>query len=168
MPKHPSLQRIKRHRVYTVFEIADALGIHRQTVIRWISDKGLMADKSQRPWLVEGDVLKHFLEARRSLGKRPLRPGQIYCLPCRAAKTPDGKMADYRAKTATTGTLIGICPDCDRLIHRIIRRCDLELFRAQLDITIAKASPRLVQTGEPLATVIFRQEAATHVKAQCR
>ena len=53
MPKHPSPQRVKRHQIYTVWEAADAVGVHRQTVIRWIKDKGLSADMSRRPWLIE-------------------------------------------------------------------------------------------------------------------
>ncbi len=38
MPKNPSPQRVKRHQIYTVWEAADAVGVHRQTVIRWIKD----------------------------------------------------------------------------------------------------------------------------------
>ena len=49
MPKHPSPHRVKRHQIYTVWEAADAVGVHRQTVIRWIKEKGLPADTSRRP-----------------------------------------------------------------------------------------------------------------------
>ena len=69
MPKHPSPQRVKRHQIYTVWEAANVVGVHRQTVIRWIKDKGLSADMSQRPWLIEGREFKAFLEERRSRGK---------------------------------------------------------------------------------------------------
>ena len=168
MPKHPSPQRVKRHQIYTVWEAADAVGIHRQTVIRWIKDKGLPAHTSQRPWLIEGRELKAFLEERRARGKCRLRPGQVFCLPCRGPKNPDGRMADFHLKTPTTGTLIGICPDCGRLMYRIIRRSDLDQIRAQLDVTISKAVPRLVGPDEPLETVTFKQEAQTHGKTQHR
>jgi excisionase family DNA binding protein len=166
MPKHPSPQRIKRHQIYTVWEAADAVGVHRQTVIRWIKKKGLSADTSQRPWLIEGRVFKIFLKERRTRGKCRLRPGQIFCLPCRGPKNPDGRIADFHLKTPTTGTLIGICPDCGRLMHVIIRRADLGQIRTQLDVTISKAVPRLVEPGEPNETVTFKQEAQTHGKTQ--
>ncbi len=168
MPKHPSPQRVKRHQIYTVWEAANAVGVHRQTVIRWIKDKGLSADTSQRPWLIEGKALKAFLEERRTRGKCRLRPDQIFCLPCRGPKNPDGRMVDFHLKTSTTGTLIGICPDCGRLMHRIIRRADLGQIRAQLDVTISKAVPRLVGPDVPLETVTFKQEAQTHGKTQHR
>ncbi len=168
MPKHPSPQRVKRHQVYTVWEAANAVGVHRQTVIRWIKDKGLSADTSQRPWLIEGSEFKVFLEERRSHGKCRLRPGQIYCLPCRGPKSPDGRMADFHLKTPTTGTLIGICPDCGRLMYRIIRRSDLDQISAHLDITISKAVPRLVEPDEPIETVTLKQEPRTYAKTQRR
>ena len=168
MPKHPSSQRVKRHQIYTVWEAADAVRVHRQTVIRWIKDKGLSADRSQRPWLIEGSVLKVFLEERRSHGKCRLRPDQIFCLPCRGPKRPDGRMVDFRLKTPTTGTLIGICPDCGRLMHRIIRRADLDQIGAHLDVTISKAVPRLVEPDEPPVTVTLKQEPRTHGKTQRR
>ena len=58
MPRMPSPNRIKTHYVYTVWEAAQALGRHRQTVIRWIKDKGLVADRSKVPWLIQGKDLK--------------------------------------------------------------------------------------------------------------
>ena len=87
---------------------------------------------------------------------------------CSSDLNPAGRMADFHLKTPTTGTLIGICPDCGRLMHRFIRRADLDQIRAQLDVTISKAVPRLVGPDEPLETVTFKQEAQTHGKTQHR
>ena len=36
MAKSFPVHKVKSHLVYTVWEVADALGCHRQTVIRWI------------------------------------------------------------------------------------------------------------------------------------
>ena len=36
MPKKPDPRRIKRHRIYTPYEAGEALGVHQQTVLRWI------------------------------------------------------------------------------------------------------------------------------------
>ncbi len=48
MRRLPSPNLIKTHYVYTVWEAAQALGRHRQTVVRWIKDKGLIdVGKSQ-------------------------------------------------------------------------------------------------------------------------
>jgi excisionase family DNA binding protein len=135
MPKRPAHHRVKQHLVYSVGEAAEVVGVHRQTVIRWIRINGLPAETERRPWLIRGADLKPWLIARRQNGKAPLADGRIRCLPCRGAKTPDGGMADYRPRTETTGLLIGLCPDCERLIHRIVRRADLGRIAANLDVT---------------------------------
>jgi excisionase family DNA binding protein len=136
MPKLPSPARIKRHHVYTIWEAATALGLCRHTVERWIKGGALVADTTRRPWLIEGAILKAFLAARRTSGKSKTKTGQIHCIPCRGPKTPALKMADFRVRTSCTGTLIGLCPDCGRLMHRFVRRSDLDLIKADLEVTL--------------------------------
>ncbi|QFT91362.1 Helix-turn-helix domain protein [Roseovarius sp. THAF9] len=72
--------RIKSHRIYTVWEISDLLGCHKQTIIRWIKYHGLMAYTSTKPWLIEGHDLKAFLGARQSKARCKLAPHHCYCL----------------------------------------------------------------------------------------
>lgn len=69
MAKAFPANRIKSHLVYTVWEAAEALGGHRQTIIRWIKHKGLEADRSRKPWLIEGRALREFLGARQRKAK---------------------------------------------------------------------------------------------------
>ena len=162
MPKKPSPNRIKTHRVYTVWEAAIALDLHRQTIVRWIKSGNLDADCSRRPWLIEGRDLKSFLRDRRQVGKVRLKPGEVYCLPCRQAQIPEGRIADFRMKTATTGVIMGICPDCDRLMNRIIRRSQLDQFRAVLDVTVQKAVAGIVGEDSPRVTVPFEEARQSH------
>ena len=166
MPKKPSPNLIKRHRIYTVWEAAKALHLHRQTVIRWIKGQGLNADTSGRPWLIKGSDLKVFLGERRSLGKCKLALHQLYCLPCHAPQTPDGLLADYRHRTDQTGNLMGLCPSCGRLMNKVIRRADLEAIRAKLDVTVQQADPRLVSPSNPTVTVTLKGQPNGQVKAQ--
>jgi hypothetical protein len=125
----------------------------------------LAADRSQRPWLIKGEALKAFLESRRAQARCRLRIGEIYCLPCRAPKVPAGNMAEYLVRTPQSGSLLGICPDCDQYIYRMVRRIDLDRIRANLDVAIPKANPRLVGSDQPCETVTFRPRTRTHVKA---
>jgi excisionase family DNA binding protein len=144
MPKKPDPRRIKAHRVYTVAEVAQALGLHRQTVLRWIKSTALKAERKRKPWLVEGAVLKAFLGARRREGRCRLALSQLYCLGCRAARIPDGRLADFTLTRQGAGTLMGLCPDCGAAMYKAVRREDLEPIRAQLDVRIRTAQPRIV------------------------
>ncbi len=89
------------------------------------------------------------LRERRARAKRTCGPGRIYCLPCRAPKVPAGKMADCVATGDTTGTLRGICPDCDRMIYRRVNPQKLDAVRGDLDVTVTQAEPRIEETTKP-------------------
>lgn len=165
MPKKPSPNLIKKHLVYDPFDAAEALGLHRQTIIRWIKDQGLPADTSTRPWLIRGADLKSFLGQRRANGKCQLALHQIYCLPCRAPQTPDGLLAEYWHRTARTGSLVGSCPSCGRLMYKAIRRADLEAIRAKLDVTVKQADARIVSQSNPSVTVTKKGYEKRHAKS---
>ena len=166
MCRRPSPSRIKTHRVYTVWEAADALGKHRQTVQRWIKHKGLLADRSHKPWLIDGADLKSFLGHRREQNRCKLELHHCYCLGCREPREPDGRIADYVQQSPTTGMLTALCPSCGSLINKVIRRADLDAIRAKIDVTIQKASPRIVSPADAPVNVTLEEEAETRAKTQ--
>ena len=118
MARRYNVRRVKIHRTYGPSEVAKLLNVHRHTVSRWIAS-GLPLIERKRPYLIHGADLRAFLAARQPR-KQPLWPGEMYCLPCRAPQRPAGDMADFVPRSAATGTLIGICPRCDRLMHRAV------------------------------------------------
>ena len=166
MAKKFPLHRIKAHRVYEVWEVAQALGCHKQTVIRWIKERRLVAETSRKPWLIEGKDLKAFLGVRQTKTAAKLALHHCYCLGCKAPREPDGKMADYMQQTPETGRMTGLCPECGSLMHKVVRRTDLEAIRAKIEVTVQKASPRLVSRADLRSNVTFQNEAPTHVKTQ--
>ena len=165
MSRRPSPSRIKTHRVYTPWEAADALGLHRQTVLRWIKNNGLPADRSSKPWLIEGANLKAFLGQRQQKNRCKLDLHHCYCLGCKGPREPDGRIADYVQQSPTTGMLTALCPSCGSLMNKVVRRVELEVIRAKIDVTIQKASPRLMSPADAPLNVTFEQEAETHAKA---
>jgi excisionase family DNA binding protein len=162
MPRKPDPRWIKVHRVYTVAEAAEVLGLHRQTVLRWIKSEALSADRMRKPWLVDGAVLKAFLGARRWDGRCRLALAQLYCLGCRAARIPDGRLADFTLTCQGAGTLMGLCPNCGAAMYKAVRREDLEPIRAQLDVLIRAAQPRIVGGAEAPVIVDLSNEDRTH------
>src|SRR5215471_21648964 len=89
--------------------------------------------------LILGSTLSRFLQDRRQRGRKCCAPGEIYCVKCRAPVQPAGDMADYRPTTATSGTLIGICPACEILIYRRVNWARLGECRGKLHVTIPQA-----------------------------
>lgn len=166
MRRLPSPNMIKTHYVYTVWEAAQALGRHRQTVIRWIKDKGLVADRSKPPWLIQGKDLKHFLGYRRAKSKTKLALHHFFCVGCKAPQEPDGKFAEYTQASPTTGMLKALCPACGSIVNKVVRSADLVAIRAKLEVTVQQATPRLVSLPVPRSNDTSAKEAQTNGKAQ--
>jgi MerR HTH family regulatory protein len=156
----PSPRRVKKHRSYTVEEAARLFGCHRNTIRHW-QKQGLKPVDGNRPVVFEGLTLAAFLEARRGARRRRLKPGEIYCLPCRAPKEPAGDMAEYVPLTDARGNLRGICPTCGRLIHRVASRTQIEAVRGKLEVTFTEPSARIREMSRPFVDCDFKSDGDT-------
>jgi hypothetical protein len=145
---------VKIHRSYTVEDVARLFGTHKNTVRHWIK-AGLPTCDRKRPTLILGRDLAAYLQARRTKNKQPCKPGEIYCVRCRAPKRPAGDMADYQPITATLGSLIGICPDCGGMIYRRASRTKLPHIQGNLDVTFTKVERRVSETDFPIVNSDF-------------
>ena len=166
MAKRVPYRKTKTHRPYTPYEAAQVLGVHRQTVIRWVNDHGLTADTSSKPWLIEGRDLRTFHGERQARRKCRLALHTFYCFRCRDGRTAAAKMADYVQQTTTGGMLTAICDTCGTLMNKAVKRSDLEAIRAKLEVTIQTADARIVSHADAPSNVTFSAGAHTHAKAQ--
>lgn len=146
--RHPNPRLVKIHRSYTVEEIAVRLGIHKNTVRRWVK-AGLATSDSQRPMLILGQDLRAFIQAQREKNKQTCKPGELYCVRCRAPKFPDGDMVEYVPVTQKFGNLKGICPDCDSIINRRVSLAKIWQVRGKMDISFPEAVKHIVESNKP-------------------
>jgi Helix-turn-helix domain len=146
--RNPNPRLAKIHRSYSVDDVSRLFRIHKNTVRNWLRE-GLEPIDDQRPTLIRGQDLHHFLAERRARSKKTCGPGRLYCLPCRAPKVPAGKIADCLQTGDTSGTLQGICPDCNRMIYRRVNPQKLNAVRGDLEITVTQAPSRIEETTRP-------------------
>ena len=146
--RRPNPRLAKIHRSYTVEEVASLFGVHRNTVREWVK-RGLPTNDDRRPMLILGRDLDAFLQAKRTRNKRTCKPGEIYCVRCRAPRAPAGEMLDYQPVTETLGNLIAICSECDAMMYRRVSLAKLEQVRGQLDITMPQALPHIGESAQP-------------------
>lgn len=144
--KRANPRAIKLHRTYSVAEIADTLGVHKNSVRGWQRD-GLTAIDNIRPFLFLGCDLRAFLERRSASRKRPCRPGTLYCFRCREPRTPALGMVDWMPINDRTGNLKALCGTCETIMHRRARRDALAAIMPGLEVQIAQGPSRLM--GEP-------------------
>ncbi len=146
--RHPNHRRVKSHRSYTVEEVSGLFGIHKNTVRRWVKT-GLPTTDDRRPILILGRELIAFLQARRARNKQTCRPGQIYCVRCRAPKFPAGDMAEFAPVTEKLGNLMAICPDCNSIMNRRVNTAKLGQVRGKMDITFPQALRHISESNQP-------------------
>ncbi|HPX31196.1 MAG TPA: helix-turn-helix domain-containing protein [Smithella sp.] len=163
--RHPNPRLVKIHRSYTVEEIAKRFGIHKNTVRHWIKE-GLAAIIDKRPMLIQGIVLAEFLGNRRKKNKQPCKPGELYCVRCRAPKLPAANMADYRPITEKFGNLVAICPDCNTLMNRNVSLAKIGEFQGKVDISFPEALKRIGDRDNPSVNSDLTQETSEHAKIQ--
>jgi hypothetical protein len=144
--RHPNPRLAKIHRSYSLEDVSRLFQIHKNTIRTWLR-QGLKPIDDQRPMLLRGDELRRFLTERRARVKQVCGPGRIYCLPCRAPKAPAGNIAECIVASGTTGTLQGICPDCDRMIYRKVNPTKIEEVQGDLDVTLTRPQLRIEDTG---------------------
>jgi len=136
--RYPSPRRIKIHRSHTVEELASVLGIHKNTVRRWIKN-GLPTVDRRRPTLVRGKDAIAFLEARRKAFKRPCGLDRLYCFKCRTPQVPALGMADLVVSKPNRGRLVGICPDCSTMLYRWVNPARIGQIAPNLDLSVRQA-----------------------------
>jgi len=163
--RHPNHRLVKIHRCYTVEEIATLFDTHKNTVRRWVKE-GLATTDDKRPMLILGHVLVEYLQARRSKNKQACKPGELYCVRCRAPKKPAGDMADYAPITDKIGNLVAICPDCDALMNRRVSLANIGEFREKMDIRFPEAMRHLIERANPTVNSDLRQGRSDHENVQ--
>ncbi len=135
------LRGVSRHRSYTIHETAIALGVTRNTVVRWLR-AGLPAVMDRKPFLILGQELIDF-HSRRKSEKQHCRLSECYCFRCRTPRPPACGMADLIVGSGPTGMLRALCETCGNLMHkRLALRRTAEL-EAELDLAIRQAPSRI-------------------------
>ncbi len=146
--RHPNHRLVKIHRSYTVEEIADLFRIHKNTVRTWVKE-GLPTIDRRRPMLILGGELICFLKARRVKNKRVCQSWELYCVRCRAPRSPAGDMADYVPVTDTVGNLVAICPICDAIINRRVSLARITMIMAKIEISFPQALRHIGESSTP-------------------
>ncbi len=95
---------------------------------------------AQRPFLLLGEDLREFLEARRTKSKIPLMADELFCFTCKVARKPLGLMVDLRDQSLKTARLEGLCEVCGGICNRMISRAQIGQFRSIFDIESKEGS----------------------------
>lgn len=149
---------VKKHFSYTASELAERLGVHKNTVRNW-QREGLAAIDDNRPLLFQGDTVRAFLKERRVSRKSVCPNGTLYCVSCREPRRPAMAMVDYIPMRETNGNLRAICESCNTIMHRRIRFDDLEAKMPGCDVKISQAPSSLNGQASPSDNCGLKKES---------
>ncbi len=138
MPKSASLIGIKSVYCYTIQEAAEATGVADRTIRAWIK-AGLPSMTKERPTLLRGDALIAFIKAQRKARKRKIGQDEFYCLKCRAARKPAGRMVECETNGVRV-RLIAICDTCETIMHKPVAIAEIQKLAEVFDLAIRDRS----------------------------
>lgn len=109
---------IKSKKTYSVEEISELFHVHKNTVGAWLKS-GLKKIDRQQPYLVFGQDLIDFINAKNSSKKRPCSEEQLFCCKCQEPRRSKNNIVQIKINNCRTN-MIGICDVCGTKINKTI------------------------------------------------
>ena len=117
MARKLAVRSISIHRSYPVKDIADALGVHKGTVLRWIRHGDLKRIDAGKPILVQGRTLRAYLEWRKPK-KQKCALNEWYCLKCREPRHAAFEEGEIVSANRRTCNIRALCDQCTSVMHK--------------------------------------------------
>jgi hypothetical protein len=126
-------RRIKATWPYTVQEIAELFRIHKNAVLHWLKD-GLQANKDQRPFLIRGEELIRFLNARQTRKGCKCTVTEFYCFKCRGPREAYLGIVDIAIESPTRLRVKSLCAICSTPINKVQSVRDLAKIQVRFHV----------------------------------
>lgn len=120
-------RRIKSKKSYSIEETGILLNIHTNTVGAWFKE-GLPKIDSQLPYLIFGQDLIDFLNARNAGKKRPCDPDEFFCCKCQEPQKSKNNSICIKIDTCRTN-IVGICQACGTKINKAISPQKVDFYK---------------------------------------
>ena len=111
-------RRVRTGQSYSVQEIAELYGLHKNAVLRWIKD-GLPLIDQRKPFMIHGGDLAEYLTNKQSGRKHKCKPDEFFCFKCRAPRRAWENAPDIIIRNESKLTISGLCAVCDTPVHRV-------------------------------------------------
>lgn len=157
MSSKPNFRAAKIHRTYTVRETAKLLGVHRNTVRRWLKDDGLKKLDDRKPAMITGSELVRFGASRRTV-KYPCRLTEAFCFQCRAPREAFFAAGTIKQVTDKGCNIEFLCETCATEMYKVVSWRKLPMLTSEYAISTSLDIRSLVERHAPSADVHFKKE----------
>lgn len=142
--------RARADLVYSLPEITRLCGVSEQTVRNW-GKAGLERVPGTSRFLVCGDKLNAFLDARLAASRQPLAAKEFYCLKCHRPREPFPGSVRMALQGQRSTTLKARCSACSTRIFRAVSKETAEAFLARLNHGSVSTSTASAPPSNPLS-----------------
>ena len=158
MSRRHDLRVLKRHVTYTAPQLADKLKVNIASVRRWCQ-QGLQPITRRRPFLFLGADVADWLRGREPPRTR-LRPGELYCVACRAPRFPADRVVDLEPLSETSINFVGTCPVSGHRMRRSVRISEIADKLGVCTLASEGETMTMVQSREPHQMSLFAELSA--------
>ncbi|VAW61644.1 hypothetical protein MNBD_GAMMA11-2293 [hydrothermal vent metagenome] len=112
--------------------------------------------KDMRPFLILGADVRDYLQARRLSNKQKCKPGELFCMRCKAPTQPAENFVEYLPDSPTKGRLVGLCLHCGCMVNKFVSFEDLAVYSGYFDLAVSKELEHISDSDKPLLNNDFR------------
>ncbi len=133
MKRKINLNHIKQNYVYSVVDICEDFGKHKNTVMNW-KKEGLKTIDNKKPYFFHGTDLREFLKQKQDSQKSKCQDDELFCTKCQKPQKPFGNLVDIFVRTKNRLNLQGLCSVCNCKMNKGFKRKNLALIKKTFDV----------------------------------
>ena len=141
---------------YSVQEIAELYGVHKNTIFQWVK-LGLITIDKKKPYLIHGSVLKDFLQKKRVARKHKCKSDEFYCCKCRVPRKACGNVADIIIKNESKLSISGLCAVCNTVVYRAGSVKKIDEYKKTFSIQTIQDQP-IYACNNPIVNSDMRED----------
>lgn len=151
-----NVRLVRRDYSYTIQELSELFGLHKNTVGQWLK-AGLKPIDRSRPILIHGSDIMQFLKSRQSDRRTTCQPDEFFCFRCRVPRHPLGRKVDVQPRNAKMLNLIAVCAECGTTMRKVGSIKKQEIYPQLFECT-TPAQLHISETPNPSDNSDFKEE----------
>ena len=157
MTNKPNFRAAKIHRTYTVGEAAKLLGVHRNTIRRWLRSDGLKKLDDRNPTMISGVEIVRFGASRKAI-RFPCGLTEAFCFKCREPRRAALLDCEIAGLTDKGCNVRMLCETCATVMHKVTPWRKMHLLTLECTVSTSLDIRSLVERRAPSAIVHFEKE----------
>lgn len=151
-----NIRLIRLNLSYSVQDITELYGIHKNAALRWIKD-GLPVIDQRKPYLIHGADLADYLKKKQAGRKHKCKPDEFFCFKCRQPRKAWGDMADIEIRNESKLSISGLCATCETPVRRAGSVSKLPEYQ-KIFLIQTMPLPHITDRNVPSVMCDFRKE----------